>query len=134
MNAENSNVYQLLEELLDWVEPVLDRLPKTLSLQELGKKAEQDILNSMDLIGFAFKAPHGIERLRYIDALIVHMTDLKTIFRRIRRRSKIRDPRVLTSEQYAMFITLMHPISTEVGRWRASNAGECSPGSSYRRK
>lgn len=134
MNAENAQVYQLLEALLDWVEPVLDRLPKTLSLQELGKKAEQDILNSMDLVVFAFKAPRGQERLRYIDALIVHMTDLKTIFRRIRRRSKIREPRVLTSEQFATFIALMHPISTEVGRWRASNAGDCSPGSSYRRK
>lgn len=134
MNAAQANIYQLLETLLDWVEPVIDRLPKTPTLQELGKKAVQDILNSMDLVTFAFKAKRGQDRLTYIDALIVHMTDLKTIFRHLRRRSSRQDPRILTAEQFATFIALMHPISTEVGRWRASNAGECPPGSSYRRK
>lgn len=134
MNAAQAGIYQKLEILLDWVEPVIDRLPKTLTLQELGRKAVQDILNSMDLVTFALKAKRGQERLAYIDALIVHMTDLKTIFRHIRRRSGRQDPRVLTAEQFATFIALLHPISAEVGRWRAGNAGDCPPGSSDRRK
>lgn len=94
----------------------------------------QDILNSMDLFTFAFKAKRGQDRLPYIDALIVHMTDLKTIIRYIRRLSKRKEPRVITEQQFATFITMMNPISAEVGRWRASNAGDCPPGSSDRRK
>lgn len=134
MNAAQASIYQKLEDLLDWVGPVIDRLPKTPTLQELGKKAVQDILNSMDLFTFAFKTQRGQERLPYIDALIVHMTDLKTIIRYIRRLSKRKEPRVITEQQFAMFINLMNPISAEVGRWRASNAGDCPPGSSDRRK
>lgn len=134
MNAAQASIYQKLEDLLDWVGPVIDRLPKTPTLQELGKKAVQDILNSMDLFTFAFKTQRGQDRLPYIDALIVHMTDLKTIIRYIRRLSKRKEPRVITEQQFAMFINLMNPISAEVGRWRASNAGDCPPGSSDRRK
>lgn len=134
MNAAQASIYQKLEDLLDWVGPVVDRLPKTPSLQELGRKAVQDILNSMDLFTFAFKAKRGQDRLPYIDALIVHMTDLKTIIRYIRRLSKRKEPRVITEQQFATFITMMNPISAEVGRWRASNAGDCPPGSSDRRK
>lgn len=134
MNAAQASIYQKLEDLLDWVGPVVDRFPKTLTLQELGRKAVQDILNSMDLFTFAFKAKHGQDRLPYIDALIVNMTDLKTIIRYVRRQSKRKDPRIITERQFAMFIELMSPISAEVGRWRASNAGDCPPGSSDRRK
>ena len=114
--------------------PVLDRLPKSLSCQELGKKALTDLTDSLDLVSFALKAERGPQRLEYIDALIVRMTDLKTIIRSFRTMSQSREPRVLTQAQYTTFIELLKPISTEVGRWRASNAGDCSTCSSDHRK
>lgn len=113
--------------------PVLDRLPKSLSCQELGRKALADLTDSLDLATFALKAERGTLRLQYIDALIVRMTDLKTIVRIFRTMSIQREPRVLTQDQYTTFIELLRPISAEVGRWRASNAGTASSrGSDHR--
>lgn len=127
------SVYRKIELLLVWVMPVLDRLPKSLSCQELGRKALADLTDSLDLATFALKAERGTHRLQYIDALIVRMTDLKTIVRTFRTMSIQREPRVLTQDQYTTFIELLRPISAEVGRWRASNAGTVSSrGSDHR--
>ncbi|MBQ8049044.1 MAG: hypothetical protein IJ271_05535 [Bacteroidales bacterium] len=127
------SVYRKIELLLVWVMPVLDRLPKSLSCQELGRKALADLTDSLDLATFALKAERGTLRLQYIDALIVRMTDLKTIVRIFRTMSIQREPRVLTQDQYTTFIELLRPISAEVGRWRASNAGTASSrGSDHR--
>ena len=134
MKASQASLYRKIELLLLWVMPVLDRLPKSLSCQELGKKALTDLTDSLDLVSFALKAERGPQRLEYIDALIVRMTDLKTLIRSFRTMSQSREPRVLTQDQYTTFIELLKPISTEVGRWRASNAGDCSPCSSDHRK
>lgn len=134
MKASQASLYRKIELLLLWVMPVLDRLPKSLSCQELGKKALTDLTDSLDLVSFALKAERGPQRLEYIDALIVRMTDLKTIIRSFRTMSQSREPRVLTQDQYTTFIELLKPISTEVGRWRASNAGDCSTCSSDHRK
>ena len=134
MKASQASLYRKIELLLLWVMPVLDRLPKSLSCQELGKKALTDLTDSLDLVSFALKAERGPQRLEYIDALIVRMTDLKTIIRSFRTMSQNREPRVLTQDQYTTFIELLKPLSTEVGRWRASNAGDCSACSSDHRK
>ena len=134
MKASQASLYRKIELLLLWVMPVLDRLPKSLSCQELGKKALTDLTDSLDLVSFALKAERGPQRLEYIDALIVRMTDLKTVIRSFRTMSQSREPRVLTQDQYTTFIELLKPISTEVGRWRASNAGDCSTCSSVHRK
>ena len=134
MKASQASLYRKIELLLLWVMPVLDRLPKSLSCQELGKKALADLTDSLDLVSFALKAERGPQRLEYIDALIVRMTDLKTIIRSFRTMSQNREPRVLTQDQYTTFIELLKPLSTEVGRWRASNAGDCSACSSDHRK
>lgn len=120
--------------LLIWAIPVLDRLPKSLSFQELGKKAMTDLTDSLDLISFALKAKRGDNRLAYIDALIVRLTDLKTIIRTLRFLSTQREPRVLTQDQYTVFIDLLRGISSEIGRWRASNTGESSSSSSDHKK
>lgn len=133
MKATQSSLYRKIEMILIWALPVLDRLPKSLSFQELGKKALADITDSLDLISFALKAERGKARLAYIDALIVRMADLKTIIRSFRMISKIREPRILTLDQYTVFIDLLRNISSEIGRWRASNAGDCSLGSSDHR-
>ena len=130
MKASQASLYRKIELLLLWVMPVLDRLPKSLSCQELGRKALTDLTDSLDLVSFALKAERGPQRLEYIDALIVRMTDLKTIIRSFRTMSQNREPRV----QYTTFIELLKPLSTEVGRWRASNAGDCSTCSSDHRK
>ena len=134
MKASQASLYRKIELLLLWVMPVLDRLPKSLSCQELGRKALTDLTDSLDLVSFALKAERGPQRLEYIDALIVRMTDLKTIIRSFRTMSQNREPRVLTQDQYTTFIELLKPLSTEVGRWRASNAGDCSACSSDHRK
>ena len=134
MKASQASLYRKIELLLLWVMPVLDRLPKSLSCQELGKKALADLTDSLDLVSFALKAERGPQRLEYIDALIVRMTDLKTIIRSFRTMSQNREPRVLTQDQYTTFIELLKPLSTEVGRRRASNAGDCSACSSDHRK
>ena len=134
MKASQASLYRKIELLLLWVMPVLDRLPKSLSCQELGKKALADLTDSLDLVSFALKAERGPQRLEYIDALIVRMTDLKTIIRSFRTMSQNREPRVLTQDQYTTFIELLKPLSTEVGRGRASNAGDCSTCSSDHRK
>ena len=76
MKASQASLYRKIELLLLWVMPVLDRLPKSLSCQELGRKALADLTDSLDLVSFALKAERGPQRLEYIDALIVRMTDL----------------------------------------------------------
>ncbi len=138
-SARSAPVYRKVEQLLFWAEVVIDRLPKSLSFQERGKKIHFDLTDALVLIDLGLSAKPGAERLTYINALCVRMTDVKTHFRGLRERSKnpsersIKelDPdrpadtqRLLTAKQYQTFISQMLQIDFEIANWANGNSGE----------
>lgn len=145
MKAASSSIYRRIEQLLFWASGVIDRLPGTTSYKELGKKAMLDMEESLDLVALALQDGVSREqRVSLIDALSIRMGDLKTIFRLFREKSKnipereikeIGEPekpqtRILTSKQYATFISQMFLISSEMKAWRARHTGEGPQGNS----
>ena len=102
--AEQSSIYREVERLLFWAMDVVDRLPKSLAMQELGKKVMNDLTDCLDAVTLALQAEKGAARLEFIDVLILRMTSVKTIFRIMYEKSKQQKTKVLTPKQYTVFL------------------------------
>ena len=122
--AEQSSIYREVERLLFWAMDVVDRLPKSLAMQELGKKVMNDLTDCLDAVTLALQAEKGAARLEFIDVLILRMTSVKTIFRIMYEKSKQQNTKVLTPKQYTVFLEFVRSISSETGRWRKAQTSE----------
>ena len=61
--AEQSSIYREVERLLFGAMDVVDRLPKSLAMQELGKKVMNDLTDCLDAVTLALQAEKGAARL-----------------------------------------------------------------------
>lgn len=118
IKASQSSIYREVERLLFWTMDVVDRLPKSLAMQELGKKVIRDLTESLDAVTLALQTERGDARRECIDVLILRMTSVKTIFRLLYEKSKQSNSKVLTPKQYTVFLEFVQSIGSEVGRWR----------------
>jgi len=138
MKAPSSSVYRKIEQLMYWASDVIDRTPNTTSFRCLGKKAMLDMEESLDLVDLAIHSKYLKMFISYLDGVSIRMRDLKTIFKFYRNKSmnpaertltEIGTPvpsrcRVLTSKQYATFITQMFDIAVELNQWIERKTGK----------
>lgn len=145
MHCAQSSIYREIEQLLFWAMVIVDRLPKTTSYTELGRKVMLDLEESLDLMDLALHAKEPKDILDLIGALSIRLRDIRTIFRVFRDKSKNIDERdiqemgepvkptarVVTSKQYTFFVDQMHLISKDMKRWRNRFTGEQTSGRSH---
>ncbi len=72
-----------------------------------------DILNGLDYIVLAFQAQEGEPRLQCIDALILHLTSVKTTYR------AFVNMKVISPKQLNQFLRLITVVGTQAGAWRS---------------
>ena len=132
-------IYRAVENLLLWLVPIIERLPKSVPYQTLGGLAIRDANECLDAIVVA----HGLDknnpnyqmaRRECFGILVARMTSIKTKMRifqqcRIRVKDAEGNPRlapVLAPKQEAKFLDLVNPIAVQAGAWLASTQSTSS--------
>lgn len=116
-------IYRDLELLLRWEISVVDRLPKSLGYQELGRQAILSTNESLTLVSLALKVEDDRAKSNALGALFVQLENIKSVFRTLRELSKDPSkPRVLTEKQYLHFIEIINRISYQQYAWAGKYA------------
>ena len=113
MKASQASIYREIERLLEWSVPVAERLPKSLPYKELGGLLIRDLKEALDFVVLAFQATDRLERLEYINAMVMRMTSVKTSYRimhRVRRDA-------ISHGQYAQALDMLNSIADQAGKW-----------------
>ena len=112
MKPSQASIYRTTERLLVFTHGVVERLPKSIPNKVVGEQLVKDLLDTLKYITLAFQVSEGKPRLECIDALILSMTSVKTIYRELLMTKGI-DPR-----RHAQFIELADAIGAQAGAWR----------------
>lgn len=116
-------IYRDLELLLRWEIGVVDRLPKSLGYQELGKQAIRSTNECLTLVSLALKVDDRKAKSDALGALFIQLENIKSVYRNLRELSKAPvNPRVLTEKQYLYFIETINRISYQQFAWSARYA------------
>lgn len=113
MKASQASIYREIERLLEWSIPVTERLPKSLPYKELGGMLIRDLKEALDYVVLAFQAEERLERLEYINAMVMRMTAVKTTYRMIHHAR--RD--AISHGQYAQALDMLTSIADQAGKW-----------------
>jgi len=113
MKPSQASIYRAVERLLHYSIGVAERLPKSLPYRVMGERMVSDILNGLDYIVLAFQAQEGEPRLQCIDALILHLTSVKTTYR------AFVNMKVISPKQLNQFLRLITVVGTQAGAWRS---------------
>ena len=113
MKPNQASIYREIERLLEWSIPVAERLPKSLPYKELGGLLIRDLKEALDFVVLAFQATDKLERLEYVNAMIMRMTSVKTSYR-IMHRAR-RD--AISHGQYAQALDMLNSIADQAGKW-----------------
>lgn len=121
MKPSQSSIYRRTELLLDWLSVVVDRLPKTVSFDTMGRRLINNMLDAKDYVAMALITQDDPKtRLECINQFTLCMTSSKSIVRFIFERSQKSDARTLSSKQYGHYVREMSVIGAETARWITS--------------
>ena len=121
MKPSQSSIYRRTELLLDWLTDVVDRLPKKLSYDALGRRLINNMLDAKDYVAMALITQDDPKtRLECINQFTLCMTSAKSIVRFIFERSQKSDARTLSPKQYGYYVREMGVIGAETARWMTS--------------
>lgn len=112
MKPGQSSIYRETELLLEYSVRITERLPKSLPWKVIGERLIDNLMDCLDLICLAFQAEEGKKRLDVIDCIIVRMTAVKMVYRQMVNLKHV------SPKQYAVFLGMLHSISTQTGAWR----------------
>lgn len=112
MKPAQVSIYRVTERLLLWAVPIVERLPKSLPYQVMGRKVIEDIEESLDLITLALQSDGGDGRLQLLDLLTVRMTSVRTHFR------ILSELKALSLNQHAAYLEFATSIASQLGAWR----------------
>ena len=116
-------IYRDLELLLRSQISVVDRLPKSLGYQELGRQAIRSTNESLTLVSLALKVEDDRAKSNALGALFVQLENIKSVFRTLRELNKDPSrPRVLTEKQYLHLIEIINRISYQQYAWAGKYA------------
>ena len=115
----------------EWICPMVDRIPGTLSAQCIGQQVMLDIMDALFQFTQALYVPKGRARLDYVDLTQKRLEDLPSNVAALRSRSKRyekiaeeygkRPARIITAKQYAEFLAQMSRIFSETDAMRLRN-------------
>lgn len=117
MKPTSSSIYRRLEQLTDWIIPVVDRMPKSLSSQVVGERLLNALLNAQEYVAIALRTRNVSERIEAIQLSILHIDAVRSSMRAIYERSRNSASRVLSTEQYGYFVSQMEVITDETSKW-----------------
>lgn len=121
MKSAQTPIYRAIENLLLWLIPFTERLPKSLPYQALGCDLMRDVKMSLDAVTAAMQTKEPDKRLECIDALICYMTSVKTIMRMF-AQSRVKGAPILSYRQEAEYLAKINAIFAQAGAWRNSTA------------
>lgn len=134
MKCRQSSAYRLLETLRDeFICPMVDRIPGTLSAQCIGQQIMLDIMDAVFQLSQALYSPKGEPRLGFIVLVQKRLEDLQTNVGALRARTKMYEKlaqedntkhkaaRIITAKQYSTFLEKMAAIYVETEAMRKSN-------------
>ncbi len=121
-----------METLRDeWICPMVDRIPSTLSGQCIGQQVMLDIMDALFQFTQALFSPKGEQRLHYVDLTMKRLEDLQSNVAALRTRTKRyekiaaengkKPARIITASQYANFLDKMAVIYSEVNAMQLRN-------------
>ena len=120
MKPTSSSIYRRLELLTDWLIPVVDRMPKSISSNIIGDRLINSIMNAQEYNDIALPSANISARIEAIRLMILCTDTMRYCMRAIYERSRNSSTRVINTEQYSHFVGEMEKIGDETAKWLSS--------------
>lgn len=120
MKAEQSSIYRKLERLLIWIKPHVNRFPKSLGDQEIGRRIINDLCEALKITSLALNTEGGEPRLQLIEMVLLQFMDFKTLMNVI-LVSASKQSHIFSVKQQAQYLDIMNQLSSELNAWRNKN-------------
>lgn len=120
MKPTSSSIYRRIELLTDWLIPVIDRMPKSISSNIIGDRLINSIMNAQEYTAIALRSANISDRIEAIRLMILCTDTMRYCMRVIYGRSRNSSTRVINTEQYSHFVGEMEKIGDETAKWLSS--------------
>lgn len=120
MKPTSSSIYRRIELLTDWLIPVIDRMPKSISSNIIGDRLINSIMNAQEYTAIALRSANISDRIEAIRLMILCTDTMRYCMRTIYERSRNSSTRVINTEQYSHFVGEMEKIGDETAKWLSS--------------